>query len=56
MIFNEKWDLVLKDELEKDLKDSEIIVILNENNTEYLTSYFLIYSIVNRVIANYFTS
>ena len=27
-----------KDELEKDLKDSEIIVILNENNTEYLTS------------------
>ncbi len=27
-----------KDELEKDLKDSEIIVVLNENNTEYLTS------------------
>ena len=27
-----------KDELEKDLKDSEIVVVLNENNTEYLTS------------------
>ena len=27
-----------KDVLEKDLKDSEIIVVLNENNTEYLTS------------------
>ena len=27
-----------KDELEKDLKDSEIVVVLNENEKEYLTS------------------